>query len=62
MNSIGKFIRFFLTVSFIFTLFTLSVFSQSKLIVERDNAQVNELTDYYLNFETTIGDYAQINK
>lgn len=62
MSSIGKFIRYILTVSFFFSLFTLSVFSQSKLIVESNNAQVNELTDYYLNFETTIGDYAQINK
>lgn len=62
MNSIDKFLRFIISVSIIFSIFAVSAFSQTQLIVEQDNAQVNELSDYYLSFTTTIGNYAKINK
>ena len=62
MNSIDKFLRFIISASIIFSIFAVSAFSQTQLIVEQDNAQVNELSDYYLSFTTTIGNYAKINK
>ncbi len=62
MNSFDKIVRFSLRVSFIVFVFTLSSFGQTSLIVEQNKAQVNELSDYNLSFQTNIGDYAHINK
>ncbi len=62
MNLIDKYLRGIFCLFIIISIFAVSVSAQTQLIVETDNAQVNELTDYSFNFQTSIGDYAHINK